>query len=64
MTVGKTTMLLAQMNEGEYIMDLLGPLGKKSEIENFGKSCLCWRRSWYSPGFPHIKRTKKKGELF
>ncbi len=34
--VGKTTMLLGTLNEGDEIMDLIGPLGKPSEIEKFG----------------------------
>ena len=31
--VGKTTQILAEKKEGEYIQDFLGPLGKASEIE-------------------------------
>lgn len=34
--VGKTTDRLARMNAGEEIMDLQGPLGNPTEIENFG----------------------------
>ncbi|MCL4386010.1 MAG: sulfide/dihydroorotate dehydrogenase-like FAD/NAD-binding protein [Cyanobacteria bacterium] len=36
MVIGKTTMLLSELNEGDFIKDILGPLGKKSEIEKFG----------------------------
>jgi len=61
MTVGKTTMLLAQMNEGEYIMDLLGPLGKKSEIENFGKVVCVGGGVGIAPVFPILKELKRKG---
>lgn len=35
--VGKTTILLGRLNEGDYVEDLVGPLGKPTEIENFGK---------------------------
>ena len=35
--VGKTTILLGRLNEGDVIEDLVGPLGKHTEIENFGK---------------------------
>ncbi len=35
--VGKTTKLLGKLNEGEGIEDLVGPLGKPTEIENFGR---------------------------
>ncbi|MGQ9678053.1 MAG: sulfide/dihydroorotate dehydrogenase-like FAD/NAD-binding protein [bacterium] len=34
--VGKSTMLLGSLNEGDTIMDLIGPLGKPSEIQRFG----------------------------
>ncbi|HIR90824.1 MAG TPA: sulfide/dihydroorotate dehydrogenase-like FAD/NAD-binding protein [Candidatus Limicola stercorigallinarum] len=33
MVVGKTTMCLSQLNEGDYIRDITGPLGKPTEIE-------------------------------
>lgn len=35
--VGKTTILLGRLNEGDAIEDLVGPLGKPTEIENFGR---------------------------
>ena len=35
--VGKTTMMLGRLNEGDYIEDIAGPLGKPTEIDNFGK---------------------------
>jgi ferredoxin--NADP+ reductase len=35
--VGKTTILLGRLSEGDVIEDLVGPLGKPTEIENFGK---------------------------
>jgi len=34
--IGKTTKELNTLEEGDYIMDLVGPLGKPSHIENFG----------------------------
>lgn len=34
--VGKTTKLLGRLNIGDYILDLVGPLGNPSEIHNFG----------------------------
>ena len=33
MVVGKTTECLSQLNEGDYIRDITGPLGKPTEIE-------------------------------
>ncbi|MBI5471195.1 MAG: sulfide/dihydroorotate dehydrogenase-like FAD/NAD-binding protein [Ignavibacteriae bacterium] len=34
--IGKTTKLLATMREGEFIQDVLGPLGNPTPIENHG----------------------------
>lgn len=34
--IGKTTKQLNELNAGDSIMDLVGPLGKPSHIENFG----------------------------
>ncbi|MCX7785345.1 MAG: sulfide/dihydroorotate dehydrogenase-like FAD/NAD-binding protein [candidate division WOR-3 bacterium] len=34
--VGKTTKLLGTLNPGDTILDLIGPLGKPSEIEKYG----------------------------
>ncbi len=35
-TVGKTSHLLSELNEGENIKDVVGPLGVPTDIENFG----------------------------
>lgn len=37
---GRTTLILSILNVGDSILDLAGPLGKPTHIENFGK-CLC-----------------------
>jgi len=34
--VGKTTALLSSLNEGDSILDVVGPLGNPSEIKKFG----------------------------
>jgi ferredoxin/flavodoxin---NADP+ reductase len=38
--VGKTTSLLAAFEAGDYILDIVGPLGKPSEIENYGTAMI------------------------
>lgn len=38
--VGKTTMLLDQLDVGDAIMDFVGPLGKPSEVEGLKKVCV------------------------
>ncbi len=35
--IGKTTQMLNTMNSGDSILDVVGPLGKPSEIEEFGR---------------------------
>ena len=39
-TVGATTDLLATKQEGEYITDFVGPLGKATEIEGLSRVCV------------------------
>lgn len=38
--VGRSTMLLSQMNEGDYILDFVGPLGAATELEGIKKACV------------------------
>ncbi len=38
--VGKTTMLLDQLEVGDTIMDFVGPLGKPSEVEGLKRVCV------------------------
>ena len=39
--VGKTTQELATLKEGEFILDLLGPLGNPVDIEKYDKPVIC-----------------------
>jgi ferredoxin--NADP+ reductase len=38
--VGYSSGLIAQMREGEHLLDFVGPLGQPTEIENYG-TVLC-----------------------
>jgi ferredoxin--NADP+ reductase len=38
--VGLSTKMLAELNVGDEVVDLVGPLGKPTHVENFGK-CVC-----------------------
>ena len=38
--VGKSTKMLAQKNEGDDILDFVGPLGKATELEGYKKACV------------------------
>ena len=58
---GKTTNLLSCMNEGEIIKDIAGPLGKKSEIENFGNVIILGGGVGIAPTLPIIKAMKRSG---
>jgi ferredoxin--NADP+ reductase len=38
--IGKTTTLLNMLEAGDSILDIVGPLGKPSEIEKFGSTVV------------------------
>ena len=38
--VGRTTMLMDQLEEGDYLLDVVGPLGKPTEMEGLKKVCV------------------------
>lgn len=38
--VGQTTMLLSQMNEGDFLLDFVGPLGAATEFGDIKKACV------------------------
>ena len=38
--VGRTTMLMAQLQEGDYLMDVVGPLGKPTEMDGLQRVCV------------------------
>jgi ferredoxin--NADP+ reductase len=38
--IGKTTRLLNSLGAGDFIRDVVGPLGKPSEVELFGTACV------------------------
>ncbi|MCL6087661.1 MAG: sulfide/dihydroorotate dehydrogenase-like FAD/NAD-binding protein, partial [Actinobacteria bacterium] len=61
MTVGKTTMVLSELNEGSFITDLLGPLGKKSEIEKFGNVICVGGGVGIAPLLPITRALKEAG---
>jgi ferredoxin--NADP+ reductase len=47
--VGRTTKKLAKLNAGDSIMDLSGPLGNPTDIDNFGKVLLVGCGVWCVP---------------
>ena len=59
--VGKSTHFLCQMQEGEIIHDLVGPLGNPSHIENFGQVIVIGGGVGTAVSYPLAKALKKAG---
>lgn len=59
--VGKTTSLLSHLSEGDYILDVVGPLGKPSEIKNFGKVVCVGGGTGIAPVIPIATELKRAG---
>lgn len=59
--IGKTTKHLNTLNAGDYIHDLVGPLGKASHIENFGTAVSIGGGVGTAIAFPTAKALKEAG---
>jgi len=59
--VGKTTKLLSKLNEGDYIMNIAGPLGKPTEIEHYGTVVLVGGGVGAAEIYPEAKAFKAAG---
>ncbi len=59
--VGKTTKMLNNLEAGDYIQDLVGPLGKASHIENFGTAVSIGGGVGTAIAFPTAKALKEAG---
>jgi ferredoxin/flavodoxin---NADP+ reductase len=59
--VGKSTMLLAAMAEGQAILDLVGPLGLATEIEKYGRVLCVGGGIGVAPLYPIAKALKAAG---
>ncbi|HEX2957832.1 MAG TPA: sulfide/dihydroorotate dehydrogenase-like FAD/NAD-binding protein [Chitinispirillaceae bacterium] len=59
--VGRTTFLLSALNEGNYVQDLAGPLGRPTHIEKFGKVLCIGGGVGVAPLFPIISALKDAG---
>lgn len=59
--VGYTSRKLMNMNEGDSFLDFIGPLGKESEVENYGTVlCICGGLG-IAPMFPIARELKNAG---
>ena len=60
-TVGASTSKLCALNEGEYITDVVGPLGRATNIENFGTVVCAGGGVGVAPMLPIIQALKAAG---
>jgi ferredoxin--NADP+ reductase len=61
MTVGKTTSEMSTFKAGEEILDLCGPLGQPTNIENFGRVILVGGGFGVAPLYPIAREFKSAG---
>jgi len=59
--VGKTTHHLGSLKEGDFISDVIGPLGRHSHIENFGKVICVGGGVGIAPVYPIARALKEAG---
>ena len=59
--VGATTVQLGQLNEGDFILDLVGPLGKATHIEKFGTVVCVGGGVGIAPVYPIARGMKEAG---
>jgi ferredoxin--NADP+ reductase len=60
-SIGKTTNLLNSLNTGDSILDLVGPLGKPSEIEHFGTVVVIGGGVGTAMAYPTAAALKRTG---
>lgn len=59
--VGKTTHYLGTLGEGDFITDVIGPLGNPSHIENFGRVVCVGGGVGIAPVYPIARALKEAG---
>ena len=59
--VGKTTMLLETLNEGDSILDFVGPLGKATEHDGVKRAAVIGGGAGCAIAYPQAKSMKEKG---
>lgn len=59
--IGKSTAALAALQAGDSLADMVGPLGKATEIENYGKVLLVGGGVGIAALFPIVKALKQAG---
>ena len=59
--VGRSTKLLAKLNEGDSIHDFVGPLGKPTELDGYKKVCVIGGGVGCAIAYPSAKALFNKG---
>jgi len=59
--VGKTTTALGQLRRGDRVPDLVGPLGKPSEVEHFGQIVVIGGGVGTAVAYPEARALKRAG---
>ena len=59
--VGQSTMLLSKKNEGDYILDFVGPLGAATELENYKNVCVIGGGVGCAIAYPSAKALHNMG---
>jgi len=59
--VGVSTNKIAALNVGDYLYDVVGPLGKATHIENFGTVLCCGGGVGVAPLLPIVQAMKAAG---
>jgi ferredoxin--NADP+ reductase len=59
--MGRSTTKLASLKEGDCIMDVVGPLGKPTEIESYGNVLAVCSTFGVGPTITLVKALKEKG---
>lgn len=59
--VGRSTKELGELNEGDSILDLVGPLGKPSRIEKFGRVICVGGGVGVAPVYPITRAMQQAG---
>lgn len=59
--VGKSTEKICALNPGDFLTDVVGPLGQATHIDNFGTVVCCGGGVGVAPLLPIIKAMKEAG---
>ena len=59
--IGRTTTLLGELEEGDVILNVAGPLGTPSDIENYGTSVIVGGGIGLACAFPVARALKEAG---